>query len=352
MRRCPERSSAVKTRLLLLICLGCNGAALADPPKTVQSSIYLEQIANAQAMVAACTASASACDPTRLPDPEHVEDRPGAGYRVSWQWLRDEIAAAKTGKPAERSAKMKAAQAHLAALAVQAGTGLLPSPDGFVQARKAANVVLARPEFRTSVEGPTWTERQLARLQDWILRLFSGMDRVGRRAPWLAPLIEWGCFALAVAGLLWFVRQNLARQALRIALSEGVALAGRGERDSADWARMAQERAAAQDWREAVHCLYWAAIALLEGRRAWRPNATRTPREYLKLLKPGSEAHRALRDLTRSFERIWYGHDIAGEQQYRASLDSYHALEASKAERAAVPGEPDPGAALPTMGGA
>ncbi len=235
---------------------------------------------------------------------------------------------------------MQEAQKHLGTLAAEASIPLpLAAAAEFKQARAAANVALAREEFRAT-EGPTWIERQLAKAQDWVLRLFTGMDRLGKRAPWLAPAIEWGCFATAAAGLLWFVRQSLARQALRISLTDGAALAGRGDRDSADWARLATDRAAAQDWREAVHCLYWASIALMEARRAWKPNATRTPREYLRLLRPGSEAQAALRELTRIFERIWYGHADADQLQYSAALARFRLLESARPEKSGSP--PDP----------
>ncbi len=329
---------------------GLTAEAHAESLRTVPFRDFAQQVANTQQLVAACGMNAAACDASTLPEAEQVDGSVAGSFRIDWQWLRDELGAAKTAKAAERATRMKAAQAHLAVLAGQADAGEANSPGDFLRARKTADAVLARPEFRTSVEGPTWTERQLARMQDWLLRLFSGMDKIGRRAPWLAPLIEWSCFTVAVAGLLWFVRQNLARQALRIALSEGAALTGRGERDTADWARMAEERAATQDWREAIHCLYWAAIALLESRRAWRPNVTRTPREYVRLLKSGSEAHRALRELTSGFERVWYGHATAEEAQYGAALASFRALEATKPERAAAEPASAPGA--PAMGGA
>lgn len=353
MLRCKGRilTRALPASALLAAGLLVGSEARAESGKTVPVSVFVQQIASAQQLAAACAVNASGCDTSVLPDPEQVEGSPGGSFHITWQWLRDAISAGKTGTAAERAKGMTAAQAHLSTLTAQAGEGLTRASRDFKGARKAADAVLASPEFRASAEGPTWTERQLARLQDWILRLFTGMDRVGRRAPWLAPLIEWGCFALAVAGLLWFVRQNLARQALRIALSEGVALAGRGERDSADWARMAEERAAAQDWREAVHCFYWAAISLMESRRAWRPNTTRTPREYVRLLKPGTEAYRVLRELTRSFERVWYGHDAAGEAQYRTALGHYRALEATKPERADA-AEPANGTTAVTARGA
>ena len=318
---------------------------------TVPLGTFLDQVAGAQGLAAACARSAEACVATSLPGPEQVVGQASGSFRVDWEWLRSSLAAARPAASGERQKQMEAAAAHLTELAAEARGPERLSSDTFRKARTAANAALVRDEFRAA-EGPSWFDRQVARVQDWFLQLFTGMDRLGQRAPWLAPAIEWACFGMAAAGLLWFVRQSLARQALRISLSEGAALGWHGDRDAADWAKLAEERAAARDWREAVHCLYWAAIALMESRRAWRPNPTRTPREYLRLLRPGSASQQALHDLTRGFERIWYGDTMADESQYQAVLTSFRALEAARPERAQAPSDGPDATALPQPGGA
>ena len=223
---------------------------------------------------------------------------------------------------------MRAANAHLAEWASEVG-GVANADEAarFGRERRAADTVLASGEFR-AVDGPTWWDRQWARVQDWFLRLFSGMDRLGARNPWLAPVIEWGCFLLAAGGLVFFIRRSLQRQALRIALGGDVTAAGRTGRDSTDWARLAEEQAATGAWREAVHSVYWAAIAALEAKRAWRANPARTPREYVRLLAPDSKAQAALRELTRGFELVWYGQAEADEAMFRAARESFEAIKA------------------------
>ena len=67
--------------------------------------------------------------------------------------------------------------------------------------------------------------------------------------------------------------------------------------------------------------------------RAWRPNATRTPREYLRLLRPGCAAERALRDLTLTLERTWYGDAAAEQGQFLSARASFAALGAARLER-------------------
>jgi len=80
------------------------------------------------------------------------------------------------------------------------------------------------------------------------------------------------------------------------------------------------------DWRDAVHCLYWASIAALEGRRLWSPNRSRTPREYVRLLETGSSRWMLLRQQTQGFERIWYGLNGAAPRDYERALELHEGL--------------------------
>lgn len=333
------RASATAGAVLaMLVCCASAHAGLAEP-QSIPLAVFQQQVVNAEQVVAGCAVVASACNAGTLPATlESVSRGPGErAFLANWAWLREAIGDAKTGAAEDRTRNMQAARVHLAEWTAQTGdVGALradgAATTGFAQARTIANRVLARSEFRAA-EGPSWLDRQVARVQDWISRLFMGMMGIGSRNAWLAPAVEWSCFLLAAGGLLFFVRRNLQRQSLRIALGEGAAAARRTDRDAADWARLAEERAAAGDWREAIHCLYWAAIAALEARRAWRFNPTRTPREYLRLLRPGSEAERGLNALTQIFERIWYGQGEATEDEFRAAQASFAAIQAADLKR-------------------
>jgi hypothetical protein len=70
---------------------------------------------------------------------------------------------------------------------------------------------------------------------------------------------------------------------------------------------------------------------LLESRRAWRHNPTRTPREYVRLLKPGSAQQQGLRKLTQIFERVWYGLRDADESEYAEARALYERVASSAA---------------------
>jgi hypothetical protein len=107
---------------------------------------------------------------------------------------------------------------------------------------------------------------------------------------------------------------------------ESTASAELWQKESDNWAELARAEAARQDWRAAVHCLYWATIVMMEGRKLWRQNRARTPREYLLLLEPGSRVQQTLRLLTQTFERIWYGLRPAAESDYASALVLFEEL--------------------------
>ncbi|WP_433966428.1 DUF4129 domain-containing protein [Tunturiibacter gelidiferens] len=70
-----------------------------------------------------------------------------------------------------------------------------------------------------------------------------------------------------------------------------------------------------------MHALYWQTISRFEERRMWATTRSRTPREYVALLEPGSERRRLLREQTALLETIWYGHLEANEEHYRRAED-------------------------------
>jgi hypothetical protein len=116
--------------------------------------------------------------------------------------------------------------------------------------------------------------------------------------------------------LLWFSRAARRQRLLIAAGGDASKSAAVSLRDSQLWLAEARELAAQKEWREAIHRLYWAAIAAMERRGAWRPDRARTPREYLALLGPESVSQHDLVQLTRTLERFWYGTESPGERDY------------------------------------
>jgi hypothetical protein len=277
-----------------------------------------------KALVQACAASAVACQPDKIGADDRVvaPDAHAQTFQVRWQWLRNTLDEARKANADRRSQLMQQSSARLAEMVQQ--TAQPQSPGQFVTARKDADRILAGSEF-AAVEPQSWLDRMVAKFWNWVQLWLASVAGLGSAAPWIGPLLEWLLFASAGVGLLLFVRRSLQRQRLAVALnSQSTELAW--ARESNDWAMQAENSARVGDWRDAVHCLYWATIVMLEGRRAWRHNPARTPREYVRLLKPGSAQQGSLRGLTQIFERLWYGLRDANSADYERARTLYESL--------------------------
>ena len=296
--------------------------------RSISQAEFRAELQRLQAAVTACAANAKGCDASQPNEDERVGmDSPGA-FEMHWGWLRTALEISKTASPEDRARYMREAQAQLEAMQRETSQTPPQPDDAFGRARSAANDVLRTPEFAGD-RGPTWWDRKVAQWQNMMARVFNGIDGLNNVAPWVGKLLEWLLFLSAAVGLLIFLLRTLARQRMRLALGEAAPVATAWDREATGWAQLAEAHAAAAEWREAVHCLYWAAIVLLESRRAWRHNPTRTPREYVRLLKPGSARQQGLRGLTQIFERVWYGQHATTAEDYQRAQSCFLQLESS-----------------------
>jgi hypothetical protein len=312
---------------ILLISACAPGQVPGDRPeetanvRVVTAAEYRGHLESLKMLVEACEKNPAECDAKKVGDDERVE---GAGFQTRWSWLREVISSAHNATQSDRETQLQEAAARLDEDVVLAAEASPQTADTFSRARKQADDVLSRPEFRTVTEASYW-QRQMAKFWQWVGEMFGGVSRFGKRSPWLVPLMEWSFIVLACAGLLTWVFRTMQRQRLAVRI-ESSATSEIWQKESDDWAELARAEAARQDWRAAVHCIYWATIVMMEGKKLWRQNRARTPREYLMLLEPGSGMHQALRRLTQLFERIWYGLRPAAESDYASALVLFEEL--------------------------
>jgi len=314
--------------LLAASAFGQAGVGLKAPIARVSPEQFQAHVRALRNVVDACRSLSANCDPAKVGEDNAVE---AEHFQMRWIWLRNTLTQAKADKPADRDALLKAASDRLQEIA--AGPSQ-PGDGTFAAARKAADSILSSPEFDV-VEDQSWWSRQWAKFWLWWGKVWERATNFGAFGPWVGYALEVLCFGGAAVGLLFFVRRSLLRQRLAIALNKGD-----GEltwkRESTDWASRAETSARAGDWRDAVHSLYWATIVMLEGRRAWRHNPARTPREYVRLLKPGSQQQGALRRLTQIFERLWYGLREARPSDYEQARGLYENLRDNTAAEGAA----------------
>jgi hypothetical protein len=316
-----------RTVLLLAIsslhALAQPGVPLFQPPlqQTTPDS-YRARLESLRGLVGACRDDAKACNPTAVGDDEVIQ-APNETFQVRRQWLRKLVDDARNPALPDRTTLLNQASARLdeelAAISGEAS----PQP-AFTTARRAANSILAKPEFRV-VGSESWLDRMTAEFYSWLGRVFSATENFGHRSPWLGPVLEWSFVGLTVLCILIWVERTMQRQ--RVAVSVGsLTPATDWQKESAEWADLARAEAETNNWREAIHCLYWASIVALESHRLWRRDYARTPREYVDLLEHNSFRQLTLRRLTRIFERIWYGLRHAAREDYIQALALFEDL--------------------------
>ncbi len=322
-------------RSQLRVLLGCillvSGSALGQVQgeaseettnvRAVTSAEYRGHLVSLKMLVEACKKNPAECDAKKVGDDERVE---GAGFQTRWSWLREVLSSARNATQSDREKRLQEAAARLDEDADLAAGAASQTADTFQRARRQADDVLSRPEFRTVTEASYW-QREVAKFWQWVGEIFGGVSRFGKRSPWLVPLMEWSSITLAAAGVLTWVFRTMQRQQLAVRI-ESSATSEIWQKESDNWAELARAEAARKDWRAAVHCIYWATIVMMEGKKLWRQNRARTPREYLMLLEPGSGMQQALRRLTQLFERIWYGLRPAAESDYASAMVLFEEL--------------------------
>jgi len=193
------------------------------------------------------------------------------------------------------------------------------APPAHAQERETMKQVLAGRDFR-NLEETSSGDSVREKLANWLNKIFDSAGELTARAAWVGRLLVWGFILAVCTGLAWGLIQLERRWRVRLVPEgDGPAAGAASARDWQLWLEDARKAAAAGQWREAIHFVYWASISRLESRRLWPADRARTPREYLALVAPEDPRKAGLTTLTGSFERIWYGGRAAGESDYRSA---------------------------------
>lgn len=237
---------------------------------------------------------------------------PGRQLEVSADWLRRDLTDWRQ-KP-DAAARSRLVQ-RIAAVRADAAAYSRPVRDVDAE-RTRLTEILAAPEFR-NLHGPTWLDRLRQRALRWFIGLIGRM--LGSSAiPTITNIAVYALMALVLVLVAMWTYRSLGRSAaLDTVTPDRIPQAARA------WAAWLDDaRAAAADgrWPEAVHFAYWCGIAFLEEQGAWRPDRSRTPREYLRLLATSDEHRPALAVLTRQIEHVWYGAEAADESRFHEVL--------------------------------
>ena len=235
----------------------------------------------------------------------------GKNYEIPTDSLRRDLGAWQS-KPED--ATLQRIVQHLETLRSEAEGYAKGAPD-FSARRAQLNDILARREFH-GVHGPTWMDRLKQRLTEWLIRIL-GRAITSSTVSTISNTVVYGLIAIAVLVLVYWMYRSLREDARLETIMPVVPVSAK---EWPVWLGEARAAAARGEWREAVHLSYWAGISFLEAQGSWRPDAARTPREYLRLLPTTSTHQPALRSLTQKLERVWYGMQAADADSFRQTL--------------------------------
>jgi hypothetical protein len=233
-------------------------------------------------------------------------------WQVEVDGQRFDVSTSDVGQGLQQYAKQRNAQ-NLAAITAQIdlllgdARGMQGEKANAAAEREKLAEILARREFH-DVQGESWFDRWKLAAQRWFAQL---LERVllSSAFPVVSRVLIWGLLAVAIAAAAFWVVRNYRQSNIYTQLTGSPdAPSGKLWRD---WQSEAQAAAQEGRWRDAVHLSYWAAISFLEAQGLWRPDNARTPREYIRLLPEGNVCRDPLQQLTRTFEKVWYGTENA-----------------------------------------
>lgn len=248
---------------------------------------------------------------------------------VSTGWLSDDLALLSANRK-KGDAFVRLIDARLAGMrdaAAQLDAAAPSAPD----ARAHLDAILHGREF-SGLHGPTSWDIMGQHIARWLVEhIINFLRRLHLRGN-VGNVLSWIVIGIAFAFLCWWLWARLAVLAPR---AESAPAEPARPTSSRAWLNDALAAADRGEYREAVHCAYWAAIARLEDSGRLSRDRARTPREALRQLRAASSGEReTLRQLTRSFELVWYGYRPVSDADWigaRAQLENMGCLRPSTA---------------------
>lgn len=200
--------------------------------------------------------------------------------------------------------------------------------------RSQLDKIFQHREFR-GLSGPTEWQLLMERISRWIFEQVYKLLRKLHINAKAGNFLAWCVIGLAFVLLcVWLVRRLIHLSRTPGGEAAQAPTAAMTSREWRDEALAAAERG---DYREAIHCAYWAAVTRLEDTGALPRDRSRTPRESLHQLDTNPKEQQLLRDLTRRFELIWYGYRPASADDWsgaKIQLEQMGCLKASTAATA------------------
>ncbi|MEA2560992.1 MAG: hypothetical protein QOH06_2496 [Acidobacteriota bacterium] len=182
----------------------------------------------------------------------------------------------------------------------------------------------------------------LEKIWDWLLDLLfsgrsSGGSGIGLNLVVVTALVV--VLALVLGWVGWRVLRN-RRRGVAPAVAGPAPLPSSADddplsREANEWERYARELAAAGRAREAIRAWYHAVLVAFYRAGTLHYRKGRTNWEYVSAVPPGTAWRSRFVEITRHFEREWYGRDVSTPEALRESEEMALSLLSAVRERAA-----------------
>jgi len=254
--------------------------------------------------------------------PVRVDDK---SVRVPTDWLASGLKELEE-QPAKSASGSRELTSRLiamrkAAAAFEHGPNLANLEAAHTQLDK----ILSTREFGAA-QGPSPWDLWKARMTRWVGEQIYNLLRRLHLGAKAGNALAWIIVGAAFLALGYWVWKTLSVTNRKRETSPEVAMQSD---DPRQWVKDALAAADRGDYREAVHCAYWAAVVHLESLGVLKRDRARTPRESLRLLGPHPTEQNLLREFTSRFELIWYGYRSASASDWseaRSNLEKIGCL--------------------------
>lgn len=308
-------------RMLVFALLLCGQLAA---EKSISFDEYRQQLTEIEARVHSLDDHPEQAGAVTASIPDEVAVKAGSGeITVNYHPLKNDLTEFDKAERTAKPQRLEQIKSYIIRLETAASTYSQTSED-LTASRQKLGRILSQSEFK-KVHGPGARETLLSKLYKWLAWLLSKFHIRGKGAFNILQFVVYALVALALIMLLIWTVNRLRRKEEEPPAREILPFAP-SARSWRVWLAEARENADKQDWRNAIHLAYWAAISFLESGGAWKPNRARTPREYLRLLSTRNPSYPPLSILTKKFEVIWYGDRQAAQQDFEESLGQLEKL--------------------------
>lgn len=342
------RTSRLTAVALLGLCcsLQTNRCRASSDVQPIDMAAYTARLRGFYPVLDGCARSMSeaACD-AKLAGPDVAVRTEDGVRKVEFDWLRSALTSGAKAGPAPSSSTPSSAASPSSASSSSKGPGAEQrrrdasatlrdarlrldqelAQQNYVGVRNVASEraelekILASGDYAQEVP-PTLLERLWNAFAEWLSRRLNAVT-ASEGSQLIVNLLVTSLLVIVCGALLWWFARKAKNQRLALSSPNTPLPSAPSFVDWERWLEQGRAFAREQQWREAVHHVYWSAISLLESRGFWPADRTRTPREYLTLLATRPDTVADLQPLTRSFEHIWYGHESAGQTEFNRACE-------------------------------